>query len=64
MILTLLLVLCSALSKETGITAVALCLAYELLIHRKVYIVQNEADIKNPLIDLIYSSTLVMCTKL
>ena len=38
LLLTLLLVLCSALSKEIGITAVALCLLYELLIIRKVYI--------------------------
>ena len=38
LLLTLLLVLCSALSKEIGITAVAICLLYELLILRKVYI--------------------------
>ena len=36
MIVTLLLILCSALSKEIGITTVAICLLYELLIHRKV----------------------------
>ena len=33
---SLLLVVCSALCKEIGITAVALCLMYELLIIRKV----------------------------
>ena len=36
MMLSLLLVLCSALSKEIGIATVAICLLYELLIHRKV----------------------------
>ena len=34
----LLLVMFSALSKEIGVTAIALCLSYHLLIHRKVYI--------------------------
>ena len=34
---SLLLVLCSALSKEIGITAVAVCLAYEFLIYKKVH---------------------------
>ena len=36
LVLSLLLVLCSTLSKEIGITTVAICLLYELLIHRKV----------------------------
>ncbi len=36
------LCLCSALSKEIGITAVALCLGYEYFIHRKVcYVVAH-----------------------
>ena len=38
-IATLVMVLCSALSKEIGITVVAVCLVYELLIHRKVRII-------------------------
>ena len=33
---SLLLVMCSALSKEIGVTTIALCLAYDLLIHKKV----------------------------
>ena len=42
--LSLLFILCSALSKEIGITAVAICLFYELLIHRKVCIKQQSHD--------------------
>ena len=39
MMCTLLLAVCSALSKEIGITVVAMCPIYEVLIHRKVRII-------------------------
>lgn len=44
-VLAILLVLCSALCKETGITTIAIILCYQLLIHQKVYTHNNHAII-------------------